>query len=127
MRLFRQTERGDWQGVFDRIAAEVTKLQAKTSGRQAITVAIAPHHNNGVALLAQGRLEEAMAAFREAIRVKPDHANAHNNLGVALIKQGRWQEAMASFREAIRLNPKFAGRTAIWGAFSGSRGGWKRR
>ena len=45
----------------------------------------------------QGKLEEAIAAYREAIRLKPDYAGAHFNLGVVLqiarvITPGRWPE-----------------------------------
>ena len=41
-------------------------------------------HNLGVALYQQGRTDEAIRQFQEAIRLKPDHAEAHNNLGTAL-------------------------------------------
>ena len=36
----------------------------------------------------QGKLDEAIAEFREAIRLKPDHAEAHYNLGIALEQPG---------------------------------------
>ena len=36
----------------------------------------------------QGKLEEAIAECREAIRLKPDHAEAHYNLGTALSRPG---------------------------------------
>ena len=42
---------------------------------------------------------------REAIRLKPDYAEAHNNLGIALTDQGKLDEAVAEYREAIRLKP----------------------
>ena len=32
------------------------------------------HHNLGVALKDQGKLDEAIAEYREAIRLKPDYA-----------------------------------------------------
>ena len=34
-------------------------------------------------------MREAIAAYREAIRLKPDLAQAHNNLGIALREPGR--------------------------------------
>ena len=40
--------------------------------------------DRGVALQGQGKLAEAVAAFREAIRLRPDLASAHCNLGLAL-------------------------------------------
>jgi Tfp pilus assembly protein PilF len=38
----------------------------------------------GQALLAKGNLDGAIAEFREAIRLSPNHLKAHNNLGAAL-------------------------------------------
>jgi tetratricopeptide (TPR) repeat protein len=48
---------------------------------------------------------EAIAEFREVVRLKPDFAQAHINLGVALRDQGKLTEAIAELREAIRLKP----------------------
>ena len=66
------------------------------------------HNNFGVALKEQGRLEEALASLRDALRLKPDYADANSNYGVALLEQGRLQEAVSSYREAIRLKPDYA-------------------
>jgi Flp pilus assembly protein TadD len=62
----------------------------------------------GSTLLEQGRYREAEVEFREAVRLKPDHAVAHNNLGWALNCQDRNVEAEAELREAIRLDPNSA-------------------
>ncbi len=59
----------------------------------------------GFALNSQGRYQEAEAALREALRLKPDYARAHANLGAALNRQGRHKEAEAACREAIHLKP----------------------
>jgi Tfp pilus assembly protein PilF len=56
----------------------------------------------------QGKLSEAIAAHREAIRLKSDLAEAHCNLGSALHDQGKLSEAIAAHREAIRLKPDLA-------------------
>jgi len=53
-------------------------------------------------------LDEAIAACREAIRLKKDNAEAHNNLGIALGDKGQLDEAIAACREAIRLKKDFA-------------------
>jgi tetratricopeptide (TPR) repeat protein len=61
-----------------------------------------------------GRLDAAIASFREAIAARPDFAQAHNNLGVALLAQGRVDEAAKSLEEALRCNPGSAEtRTAL--------------
>ena len=62
----------------------------------------AAHIHLGIALSEQGRLDEAIDEFREAIRLKKDFAPAHNNLGIALGGKGRLDEAIDEFREALR-------------------------
>ena len=66
------------------------------------------HSNLGVALAKQGRLDEAIAHYLEAILISPAYAEARNNLGVALAKQGRLDEAIARYLEALRINPAYA-------------------
>jgi serine/threonine-protein kinase len=55
-----------------------------------------------------GLREDAIAEYREAIRLKPDFAVGHYNLGNALRAQGRPEDAIAEYREAIRLEPNHA-------------------
>jgi len=60
----------------------------------------------------QGLVPQAMAAAREALRLKPDLADAHNTLGVLCSKAGSLEDSAAAFRESIRLNP--ANAPAMW-------------
>ena len=46
---------------------------------------------------------EAMAEYREALRIKPDCAEALGNLAAAYAEAGRLPEAVAAFREALEL------------------------
>ena len=63
------------------------------------------HANLGIAIKHQGKPDEAVAAYREAIRLQPDLAEDHAYLGNALQAQGKPDEAVAEYREAIRLSP----------------------
>ena len=47
-------------------------------------------------------------AYRQAIGIKPDLAEAHSNLGVALREQGKVDEAVAACRQAIDIKPDYA-------------------
>ena len=47
--------------------------------------------------------KEAINAYNEAIRLKPDMAEAYNNRGVAKNALGQYKSALADFNEAIRL------------------------
>ena len=58
--------------------------------------------------MAAGRLSEAVAEYREALRITPDYAIAHNNLGEALLRLGMAADALEQFREAARLDPENA-------------------
>ncbi len=62
-------------------------------------------NNLGAVLLQLDRPVEAEAAWRETLRLKPDHAEAHNNLGAVLLRMNRPGEAETAFREAVRLAP----------------------
>ena len=59
------------------------------------------------ALAGQRRLEEAVAHYRAALRIKPDFAEAHHNLGLALADQGKVSEAMTHYADALRALPDY--------------------
>jgi len=48
---------------------------------------------------------DAIAGYREAVRLDPNSAMPHANLGTALFQQGALDEALAEFQEATRLDP----------------------
>ena len=60
------------------------------------------------ALLAAGRLGEAEALLRAALKLKPGSAEAHNDLGIALARQGRYAEAIPEYEAALALKPGWA-------------------
>ena len=56
----------------------------------------------------EGKLDEALESFQNAVRLRPNFAEAHNSLGNILRRKGRLDEAVASLHEALRLKPNFA-------------------
>jgi len=62
----------------------------------------------GAAFKAQGKLEEAIAAYNKALLIKPDYAEAYNNMGNALTDQGKPDEAIAAFNKALLIKPEYA-------------------
>ena len=66
------------------------------------------HYNYGVELYNLGRHVEAVRAFGEAVRLKPDYAAAYTNMGAAFGKLSRWDEAVDAYRAAIRARPQYA-------------------
>ncbi|HWK43946.1 MAG TPA: tetratricopeptide repeat protein [Stellaceae bacterium] len=65
------------------------------------------HANMGNALAGLGRLPEAEASYRKALRLRPGFAMAHGNLGNVLQALERPEEAEASFRNALRLHKNY--------------------
>jgi tetratricopeptide (TPR) repeat protein len=65
-------------------------------------------NNIGVGLEDAGRVQEAIGHFEQALRIKPDMAEAHYNLGLALQQTGRVQEAIKHYEQALRIKPDYA-------------------
>lgn len=63
------------------------------------------HNNLGRELAESGRIDEAIAEYNAALRIKPAYATARTNLGVALAKRGKSADAVASYNEALRIKP----------------------
>ena len=59
----------------------------------------------GAVRLGQGRVDEAETRFTEALRLKPDYADAHVNLGRVLAAREKWPEAIAQDEAVVRLRP----------------------
>jgi tetratricopeptide (TPR) repeat protein len=60
----------------------------------------------GYALL--GKHQQALAAFKEAVRVEPDNVLAHCLMGTAHSHLGNYNDAIAAYKEAIRLKPDYS-------------------
>jgi len=55
------------------------------------------HSNRGNTLHSQGKVDEAIAEYREALRIDPNHRDARYNLGIALYDQGALDEAIVEY------------------------------
>ncbi len=66
------------------------------------------HNNLANFLVARGEREAALGHFAEAVRLKPDYAEAHYNWGLALALAGRLPEAVSHYEAALRLRPDSA-------------------
>jgi lipoprotein NlpI len=66
------------------------------------------HYNLGHALMAGGRLEEAIAHFLEVVKINPNLPDAHHNLGLALTEKGKLDKAISHYSEALRIDPNRA-------------------
>lgn len=69
----------------------------------------AANYNKGVIYFRLGQYQKAIMNFHEAIRVKPDYAEAYYNLGIIYHTLGQYEIALKNFNEAIRIMPNHAG------------------
>lgn len=56
----------------------------------------------------QGQFQEAVRAYRQALEINPESAQAHYGLGLALAQLQKYPEAVDSFRAAVRFEPEWA-------------------
>jgi tetratricopeptide (TPR) repeat protein len=65
------------------------------------------HNNLGRHYYGLGRWDEAIACYRESLRLQPRMAVTHYNLGLALRRAGRLAEAVDPLQTAVRLLPEY--------------------
>ena len=96
----------DSQGNYDLAVVEYRKVLAEQPGRPGVhySIARAIQRSGGKA----GSEADAIAAFREELRVDPSNALAAYELGEIHRKSGRLGEALDLFRQAVRHRPDFA-------------------
>ena len=63
--------------------------------------------NAGVDPQEQGRLEEAIKGYDEAIRLDPQDADSYHKRGFAYFNLGQYERAIEDYDEAIRLNSQY--------------------
>ena len=66
------------------------------------------HNNIGIINRALGKLDEAIEAYKKALTLKPDYAEAYNNMGNTLQDQGELDEAVTAYKKALTLKPDYA-------------------
>ena len=55
-----------------------------------------------------GNLEEAVEAYKKALSIKPDFAEAYYNMGIALTDQGKLERAIEAYQKALSIKPDYA-------------------
>ena len=66
------------------------------------------HWQLGLALADQGKNDDALQEFYEAMKLIPQDSGMRTNLGVKLARQSKLAEATEQFNEALRLDPNNA-------------------
>lgn len=108
MFLFRQKRDGDWEDVFGKVRIKLAAtLEGKINSGHEATANIADLCRTGAILDEQGKHEEAIDCYREALWIYPDNLLALFNMGNSFVSLGRQKEAKACYERVIELNPVF--------------------
>jgi len=90
------------------------------------TETTAPHFNQLAEVhLSQGKLEDAIIALEQALKLQPDYAPAYKTLGNIFQAQGRFDEAVQLYAQALQIDPEFAEVLANLGSISAQQQNWE--
>jgi len=64
--------------------------------------------NYGVRLAEQGKLQEALAVYKEGVRINPVEPKLHNNIAIIYARTGNRELAESEFRKEIELHPDYS-------------------
>lgn len=64
------------------------------------------HDNLGLIYLEKGQIDEAIAHFKQAVAMYPNHVEGRNNLGLALTRKRQLDEAITEFRLVLQVDPR---------------------
>jgi tetratricopeptide (TPR) repeat protein len=98
--------------------ATLARAQARVDGTKALETAdkavaagassAVAHEARGAALLALGKLDEALAAFRKALELDQKLVRAHVGMATAFVAAGKGVEAEAAAKKALEDDPNSA-------------------
>jgi tetratricopeptide (TPR) repeat protein len=63
------------------------------------------HYNLGVIYIEEGKTDEAIKHWKEAVRIKPDQPTIHKNLAILFVRQGKIDQAIKHYRQVLRFRP----------------------
>lgn len=82
----------------------LSRLGKSAGGSEAAAAAKA----RGNAAFKEGRLEEAYAAYSEAVRAAPSDETLYSNRSATLAKLERYNEALSDAKRAVSIRPEWA-------------------
>ena len=66
------------------------------------------HFQRGNELYSKGKIDEAVAAYRQCVALQPEFPNARFNLGVALGDAGKYADAVTELEQVVAAEPERA-------------------
>ncbi|MBV9265754.1 MAG: tetratricopeptide repeat protein [Acidobacteriaceae bacterium] len=100
-------QNGDVEGA-NRIKLQLAQLLRDRDRVNQNKLAAVKLNNEGAALEKAGDLKGALAKYRQAAQLDPDHVGICINLGVALLRSGQWTEGLDELHAALVRDPNNA-------------------
>jgi tetratricopeptide (TPR) repeat protein len=91
-----------WAGVATAVVAAAVSNHAMVSEAFIRTGA---HINFGNAFLMEGKVQDAIGQYEQALRLDPNDPSVPVNLATALLSAGRFEEAIGHYEQALRIDP----------------------
>jgi len=93
----------------DRLLANIQPSAASSGDRPArVSTRAIDYLNRGNDFLVEGRPNEALNEFDQAITINSRFAEAFRGRGIAYFNKGDYERAIEEFNQAIRLKPRYA-------------------
>jgi tetratricopeptide (TPR) repeat protein len=105
MRLFRQSRRGQWRDVFEKIEAELAAMAAARHPAGASRGQAEQLTDRALELEAAGELDAADDYFHRAIQAQPNYGRAHGLLGNLFKKRGQLDRATRAYQRVLEIDP----------------------
>jgi tetratricopeptide (TPR) repeat protein len=103
---FRETRwRALWTGAAAAVVAVAVCNHAMVSEA---SIRAGTHINLGNAFTMEGKIQDAIGQYEQALQLKPDDPSVPFNLATALQSAGRPKEAIEYYEQALRINPEDA-------------------
>ncbi|HJY54453.1 MAG TPA: tetratricopeptide repeat protein, partial [Candidatus Udaeobacter sp.] len=63
------------------------------------------HYNLGIVFSEQGKIDQAIDQYQQAITLRPAYSEAHYNIGRLLVEQGQIDQAISHYEKVVAINP----------------------
>jgi len=97
------TEEGKEEEKLQILASRYSSIRKPYKGSATFAI----YYSVGNVLIQLGYIDEAIKAYKEAIRRNPNCAEVHNNLGLVYLQSREFDKAKKAFQEALRHKPGF--------------------
>lgn len=91
----------------DELVSDLIALLAQANDGRPTFIYPEVWYERGRALIELGRHKEAVTAFDQAVRLRPDYPEVWNDKGWALIELGEYEEAVNALEQALRRKPNY--------------------